>query len=72
MIQNNIKQFASVYGSDTYGGNRYSASDTHQETDGGRLQDTGMDVVVGITGGVLLIAIAAVILVTTRRKRNKK
>ncbi len=66
------KQFAAEYNCAAYGSGSYNSNENCQTTtDGGALADTGTSVAVGITGGVLLIAVAVVILVKSRRKANK-
>ena len=63
--------FAADYNCAAYGAGSYNSNESCQTlTEGGALADTGTNIVIGVTGGVLLIAIAAVILFTTRRKKN--
>ncbi len=67
------KNFAADYNCAAYGAGDYNSSESCASltgTSGGTLADTGTNIVVGITGGVLLIAVAAVLLITTRRKKN--
>lgn len=68
------KQFAADYNCAAYGAGDYNSNEscetlTNGNTNGG-LADTGTNVIVGVTGGVLLIAVAAVLLFTGRRKKN--
>ena len=64
------KNFAAEYNCAAYGAGSYNSNEACETTtDGGALADTGTNV--GITGGVLLMAIAAVILITSRRKAKK-
>ena len=63
-------KFAAEYNCGAYGAGTYDSQQVCG-TDSGSLANTGTNVVVGITGGVLLIAVAIVILFTTRRKKNK-
>ncbi len=66
------KQFAADYNCAAYGAGSYNSNESCQTlTDGGSLADTGTNVAVGISGGVLLIAVAVVILVKSRRKVAK-
>ena len=66
------KNFAAEYNCAAYGAGSYNSNEACETTtDGGALADTGTNVAVGITGGVLLIAVAAVILITSRRKAKK-
>ena len=65
------KNFAADYNCAAYGAGDYNTNQSCESlTNSGALADTGTNVVVGVTGGVLLIAVAAVLLFTTRRKKN--
>jgi LPXTG-motif cell wall-anchored protein len=73
------QQFAAAqtnqsYNCGAYGEGGYNRNDNCVTTTDGssKLPDTGMNVVIGITGGVLLVVAAIVILATMRRKRSKK
>ena len=64
--------FAADYNCAAYGAGSYNSNESCQTlTNGGSLADTGTNVTIGITGGVLLIAVAVVILVKSRRKTSK-
>ena len=64
--------FAADYNCAAYGAGSYNSNQSCESlTNSGTLADTGTNVIVGVTGGVLLIAVAAVILFTTRRKNSK-
>ena len=66
------KQFGAGYNCDAYGAGAYSSDQVcGTSTDAGGLANTGPDVIVGVTGGVLLIVVAAVLLIRTRRKARK-
>ncbi len=67
-----IKFMAAEYNCAAYGAGDYN-SDQNCETlvGGGLLPDTGTSVIVGITGGVLLIAVAVALFVSTKRKAAK-
>lgn len=63
--------FAADYNCAAYGAGSYNSNQSCESlANSGALADTGTSVVIGVTGGVLLIAVAAVILFTTRRKKN--
>lgn len=64
-------KFAADYNCGAYGAGAYDSRQACATTDSGSLADTGTNVIVGITGGSLLIIVAVAILFTTRRKKNK-
>jgi len=66
------KQFAAEYNCAAYGTGTFNSNESCQTlTNGGSLADTGTNVAIGISGGVLLIAVAVAILIKTRRKASK-
>lgn len=67
------KQFAADYNCAAYGAGNYNSSESCQTlTSGGSLADTGTNVALGVTGGVLLIAIGLASFILLRRKNVKK
>jgi len=65
-------KFAADYNCAAYGAGDYNSNQSCESlTNSGALADTGTNIAVGLTGGVLLIAIAAVILIKSRRKAAK-
>jgi|GEM_PF-823905 LPXTG-motif cell wall-anchored protein len=73
-----IKQFAVTYGCGTYGSGSYDSNATcTTATDGGSnnnnstLPATGQNIIYGLVGGILLIAIAVALFVSSRRKNRK-
>jgi LPXTG-motif cell wall-anchored protein len=73
-----IKQFAVTYGCGTYGSGSYDSNATCTTvTDGGSnnnngtLPATGQNIIYGLVGGILLIAIAVALFVSSRRKNRK-
>lgn len=73
-----IKQFAVTYGCGTYGSGSYDSNTTcTTTTDGGSnnnngtLPATGQNIIYGLAGGILLIAIAVALFVSSRRKNRK-
>jgi LPXTG-motif cell wall-anchored protein len=73
-----IKQFAVTYGCGTYGSGSYDSNTTcTTTTDGGSnnnngtLPATGQNIIYGLVGGILLIAIAIALFVSSRRKNRK-
>ena len=65
-------KFAADYNCAAYGAGGYNSNQSCESlTNSGALADTGTNIAVGLTGGVLLIAIAAVILIKSRRKAAK-
>ena len=65
------KNFAADYNCAAYGAGDYNSNQSCESlTNSGALADTGTNMTIGLTGGVLLIAVATVILFTTRRKKN--
>ncbi len=63
--------FAADYNCAAYGAGSYNSNQSCESlTNSGALADTGTSVVVGVTGGVLLVAIAAVMLFTLRHKKK--
>ena len=64
------KQFSAEYDCGAYGTSTYNSNQACETTtdSGSGLANTGTNITVGITGGVLLVAVAIVILVKTRRK----
>lgn len=79
MILYMMTQTASTYNCGAYGVGDYNANEACLTTEDGsaqpptgQLSETGMAVVTGIVGGILLIVVAIAVLVTTRRKRSKK
>ena len=67
------KNFAAEYNCAAYGAGSYNSNEACETTtDGGALADTGMNVAVGITGGVLLVAVGLASLILLRRKNVKK
>lgn len=73
-----IKQFAVTYGCGTYGSGSYDSNATcTTTTDGGSnnnngtLPATGQNIIYGLVGGILLIAIAIALFVSSRRKNRK-
>ena len=67
------KQFAAEYNCAAYGAGNYNSNESCQTlTNGGSLADTGTNVAIGVTGGVLLIAIGLASFILLRRKGVKK
>ena len=67
------KQFAADYNCAAYGAGNYNSNESCQTlTNSGNLADTGTNVAVGVTGGVLLIAIGLASFILLRRKNVKK
>ncbi|MGB4957548.1 MAG: transmembrane domain-containing protein [Candidatus Saccharimonas sp.] len=67
------KQFAAEYNCAAYGAGNYNSNESCQTlTNGGSLADTGTNVAIGVTGGVLLIAIGLASFILLRRKNVKK
>lgn len=68
-----LKQVAAVYDCGTYGAGSYSDGEeclTTSASGQSLLPSTGTSVAVGIVGGVLLIAVAIVILFKMRKKQK--
>ena len=74
-----IKQFAVTYGCGTYGSGSYDANTTCTTTtdsgngnnNNGTLPATGQSIIYGLVGGILLIAIAVALFISSRRKNRK-
>ena len=67
------KQFAADYNCAAYGAGNYNSNESCQTlTNGGSLADTGTNVAIGVTGGVLLIAVGLASFILLRRKGVKK
>lgn len=70
------KQFAATYDTGTYGGGVYSArSSTSTSTDQsttGTLPSTGVSIMYGLVGGVLLVVIAVVLFIVVLRGKRRK
>lgn len=71
------RNFGAAYGCGSYGGGNFNAgtactsTSTTPPADGGSLPPTGTSIVYGLAGGILLIVIALVLLVSARRKGRK-
>lgn len=72
-----IKQFAVTYGCGTYGSGSYDSntvcttSTNGSNNNNGTLPATGQSIIYGLVGGILLIAIAVALFVSSRRKNRK-
>lgn len=72
-----INQFAAVYGCGAYSAGNYSTNATcttttgNGSTSGGTLPSTGENIIYGLVGGTLLIVLAIVLFVSSRRKNRK-
>jgi len=72
-----IKQFAVTYGCGTYGSGSYNSNTSCTTTTGGgnnnngTLPATGQNIIYGLVGGVLLIAIAVALFISSRRRNRK-
>lgn len=65
--------FAATYNCNAYGSSTYNNSETCEtSTSTGGLAGTGVDIAIGAGSGVLLIALAAIILLKLRRKKPAK
>ena len=74
-----IKQFAVTYGCGTYGSGSYDTNTVCSTTTNGgsgnnntgSLPATGQNIIYGLVGGILLIAIAVALFISSRRNRRK-
>lgn len=67
-----LKQFGAEYNCGAYGIGQYDSNQACQTaTESGSLADTGTNMAVGLTGGILLVLIAAVLIIKTRRSASK-
>ena len=72
-----IKQFAVTYGCGTYGSGSYDTNTVCSTTtnsgsnSGGALPETGQSIIYGLVGGIILIAIAIALFVSSRRNKRK-
>lgn len=69
-----LQNFAETYGCNTYGSGSYNNNQCSTATAEGTssLSDTGTNVIVGVTAGVILVIAAIVLLFWTRKKKGKK
>ena len=66
------KNFAADYNCAAYGAGAYDSNQSCATITGsGSLADTGTNVTIGITGGILLVVVAIAMLVATRRKAKR-
>ena len=63
-------QFAANYDCNAYGAGNYDAATCTTSSDSGGLLPTGDNMAVGLVGGILLIVIAVVLFITTRRSKK--
>jgi LPXTG-motif cell wall-anchored protein len=71
-----IKQFAVTYGCGTYGSGSYDtntvcSTTTSSSNNSGSLPATGQNIIYGLVGGILLIAIAVALFISARRNKRK-
>ena len=64
-----LQLFGDTYNCGTYGSGGYNENECATLVDGGSLSDTGTSVVVGIGGGILLVAIAVYLMLRNRKKK---
>ncbi len=67
------KQFAAEYNCAAYGAGAYNSEQSCATltNSGSALADTGTNVTIGLTGGILLVAVSVALLIATRRKKVK-
>lgn len=64
-------QFAAEYNCAAYGAGAYNSEQSCATiTNGGTLADTGTNMTIGLTGGILLVVVSIALLVATRRKKS--
>ena len=68
-MQQNWKQLAASYDCTAYGSGNYNNTSCTTATDSG-LVPTGENITVGLIGGLLLVAIAVVMLIRLRRSKK--
>lgn len=64
-----LKNFAAEYNCGAYGEGDYNSSVTCETLTGGSLSDTGVNVYVGVVGGLVIMAVAVFLIF---RKAKKK